>query len=391
MIFALLANGASAVPLFVPLLPQALLIYLTFPSGGWRDLRGTPSSAVIIALIFIVLATIAGLSSDADNLSRLYKLLGNSLVAVVVARALINRYGRGFPSAYAHAVMGMSLLGVLGLVLASLTEWHVTANIGERAYHTNLLTVWISDSGFDSSQAVFSPFKYRLQSFFDEPGTYGMLLVPALFHFLDKGSYSKAAIMTACVFLSESASAWMFAAVLLSLKLYFAPRRTDKVLVLAFLVLIGIVIYPDVIKLYEIKVGLDEAYANSSSFGTRSMEYDYVLRNLATHFVPFTRIDGAYAELEGISSSYVSWYVLAGGLFLLILAWVLLALSRLALHTIKRNDELHRFALVMAVILFSSGFQRTSFLDNILFMSLFYWSISQARPMKAQVLSHDHR
>lgn len=55
------------------------------------------------------------------------------------------------------------------------------------------------------------------------------------------------------------------------------------------------------------------------------------------------------------------------------------------------SDELHRFALVMAVILFSSGFQRTSFLDNILFMSLFYWSISQARPMKAQVLSHDHR
>ena len=309
-------------PLFVPLLPQALLIYLTFRSGGWRDLRGTPSSAVIIALIFIVLATIAGLSSDTDNLSKLYKLLGNSLVAVLIARALINRYGSDFPSAYAHAVMGMSLLGVLGLVLAGLTEWHLTASIGERAYHTNLFTVWISDSGFDSSQAVFSPFKYRLQSFFDEPGTYGMLLVPALFHFLDKGSYRKAAIMTACIFLSESASAWMFAAALLSLKLYFAPRRTDKVLVLAFLVLIGIVIYPDVIKLYEIKVGLDEAYANSSSYGTRSLEYDYVLRNLATHFVPFTRIDTAYAELEGISSSYVAWYVLAGGLFLLILAWV---------------------------------------------------------------------
>ena len=49
------------------------------------------------------------------------------------------------------------------------------------------------------------------------------------------------------------------------------------------------------------------------------------------------------------------------------------------------------FALVMAGILFSSGFQRTSFLDNFLFMSLFYWSSSQARPMKSPVLGPGHR
>jgi hypothetical protein len=112
-------------------------------------------------------------------------------------------------------VLAMSVAGVLGLVLSEVTDWHLTAAIGDRVYQTNLLNVWLVDSGFDSSQTSISPFAFRLQSYFDEPGTYGMVLIPALFHFLDNGEKGKATILAVCVFLSESASAWFLALLLL--------------------------------------------------------------------------------------------------------------------------------------------------------------------------------
>ena len=378
MIYALLCNGASVVPLFVPLVLQVLLILLAIKYGRGERPKDETATMIVVSVALLVLATIAGLKSDLDNVLKLYKLLGNSIVAIFVVRGLSNRYGREFPAAYANAVLWMSVVGVAGLGLAAVTDWHITANIGDRAYHTNLLTAWISDSDFESSLAVFSPLPYRLQSFFDEPGTFGMLLVPAFFHFLDTGHRGKTAVLAACILLSESASAWFFAALLTALTFRSIRRRTDKFALLALLLAVGIYIAPDVVKLYEIKVGLDEAYANNSSFGTRSLEYDYVLRNLTTHFLPLSRMDQAYAELEGISSSYIAWYVLGGALFVLVGIGALFAIARVAIAAYRSKDATQRFATVLAVVLFSSGFQRTSFLDNILFMSLFYWALCQS-------------
>lgn len=392
MILALLMNGASVVPLFVPLLPQIILVILVLKYAQLGRIRLDPLVAIPISLVFLALATGAALGSDLDNALRFYKLLGNSIVAVFVARALTTRYGDALPSAYSHAVLAMSVAGLLGLLLSQITDWHLSATIGDRVYNTNLLNVWLLDSGFNSSQTSFSPFPYRLQSFFDEPGTYGMLLVPALFYFLDTGSKRKAAALTLCVFLSESASAWLLAGLLFLFQITQVKSSTDRAILIAVMAAIAIAAFPDIVRLYEIKAGLDDAYLNNSSLGTRSLEYDYLFGHWLTHVLPLNSVGSAYAELGTISSSYVSWYIFGGFAFVIVFVWVFAALGKASWAAGRYGIAQHRFAFVLGAVLFSSGFQRTAFLDNIMFMSLVYWSLGQSKLLpRIGALSHGRR
>ena len=379
MILILLMNGASVVPLFIPMLPQVILVALVLRHARLDRIRIEPPVAAAISRVFLALGTGAALGSDLDNALRFWKLLGNSVVAVFVARALTARYGETLPSAYSHAVLAMSVAGLLGLLLSLLTDWHITAAIGDRVYNTNLLNVWLLDSGFNSSQTTFSPFPYRLQSFFDEPGTYGMLLVPALFHFLDTDRRCKAAVITLCVLLTESASAWLLTALLFVFQATRIKRATDKALLITVIGSVVIGAFPEIVRLYEIKAGIDDAYLNNSSFGTRSLEYDYIFGHWLTHVLPLSSVSSAYAELGTISSSYVTWYIFGGVAFVVLFLSVLGGLCRALWAARREGSTQQRFAFVLGAVLFSSGFQRTAFLDNIMFMSLVYWALGRSR------------
>ena len=238
-----------------------------------------------------------------------------------------------------------------------------------------MLTVWLLDAGFNSSATNFSPFEYRLQSWFDEPGTFGILLLPALFFYLRSGDRLRCALILAGIFLSESANAWAIAALMGLWKIFTLRRNAERAVWLGVIaVLLGLVA-PDIVRLYEIKAGIDAAYANSSSLGTRSAEYDYLFENLATHALPLSQQFQAASRLEGISSSYVAWYISAGLLFPLCVGSVVFELGWRAVRSFGAARGDVPFALVVASVVFISGFQRTSFLDNVLFMSLMYWSL----------------
>jgi hypothetical protein len=377
MIYVLLANGASALPLFIPVLPQLLLVMLAlrhFDQMPFRNSLCLYYFALMSAFI-LVMALDAAFSSDSELFLKYFKLLINSGFALVAAAALVAHYREQFPSVYTNAIVAMSAAGIAGLLLTLGSEWHIAVNIGDRNYLTNFLTVWISDDGFNSSQAMFSPFKYRLQSFFDEPGTFGMLLLPALYHAINAKRGWQVMILVVSVFLSESANAWIGALLLFSLYIFNAGSTSQKIL--AVLTIAGVALaFGDLLKtLYDVKMGIDAAYATNSSFGTRALEYGYLADNILEHALPLSHLNHAAQTLPGISSSYVDWVVHAGWAFIGLLFSSAIVTGGTYVKIWLKMSSSNYFPFVLALTLLLSGFQRTSVFDNVLFMTLFYWAI----------------
>jgi hypothetical protein len=374
MIYILLANGASVIPSFLPGIPQLLLVLVTLRILAKQRLpMSLPIFAVMLG-IFLLFA-LSAISSLPDQMGRFAKLLVNTVVAYVLAAGLAQRYRDDFPHQYSRVLFLFTVTGILGLLLAFITDWNVTFALGDRTYHTNLLTTWLTDGDFNSSQTYFSPFPYRLQSMFDEPGTFGILLVPAFFHYVQKGRTKEIIILLIGALLSESANAWALCLLILMGKIWTLEARIAKATFFAVLTGLLIPAMPTLVKLYEIKTGLDEAYANSSSLGTRSLEYAYLQQNWERHLLPFQDLHALALFPDGISVSYVSWYIYGGLIFVSMLVAVVLGLAAISVQSRRWADPTRYFQIVLAVILLLSGAQRSSLFDNVLFMTLAFWTL----------------
>lgn len=371
-------NGASTVPLFIPLVPQVFFIIYAASYFKLSILRLNLAKYyfVLVSIFFLALILASVLRLDSDLILRYEKLFLNSIFSAVVATALISKYGRNFSSIYTKYITAFALLGITGLLLIEISEWNIVASIGERAYHTNFLTVWIFDDGYNSSLTRFSPLKYRLQSFFDEPGTFGILLIPALFQSMQTRQIKTFLILAVSIFLTESANAWIMALFIFIFQIFIFNSIPKKIFFMALLSLFILLFSVQLVNLYEIKTGIDEAYSNSSSLGTRTGEYSYALNNIFNHIIPFENKNLVNFNLSGISSSYVEWFVSAGWFFFLVLiAGLALTLSLLFIAPLE-DGKRNYFPFVLALSLFLSGFHRTSVFDNVMFMSLFYWALS---------------
>jgi hypothetical protein len=74
--------------------------------------------------------------------------------------------------------------------------------------------------------------------------------------------------------------------------------------------------------------------------------------------------------------AYVTWYINGGMLFIIIFLSVFISLALKMLRGLYISDKNYHFSFVLGATLLLSGFQRSSFLDNVLFMSLTFWAIS---------------
>lgn len=381
IVYLLMSNGASVVPLFFPGVPQGLLLLAV--ARRMRQLTVSIAAALpilVVSLALLILAIGSALHGIDDDAIKYLKLILNSVVALLCARS-IQQFspGEDFPAAYCRAISLMTLAGCLGLALALVSAWSLTASIGDRSYHTNMLTVWISDAGYDSSQALFSPFPFRLQAWFDEPGTYGVMLIPAMYYALlaERGRY--VVILLVGVALSESANAWALTLALLIWKGLTAASRWLRLVIITALMVILALSAEILYTLYIVKTGIDDAYANSSSLSTRASEYGYVSEHWANHLLPLSNMQELSRFPEGISSSYVGWYIHGGIVFLVVMFFIGIAWLRLCISAIRYKDPTQSFAAILAFAMLLSGFQRTSALDNVLFMTLLYWALLCAR------------
>jgi hypothetical protein len=379
MIYILLANGASVIPQFLPAVAQSLLLLWALRVLMTQRFKPSlPITGVAVALMLLMVGAV--LTNETDEGLRFAKLLINALVAALVAAGIERRYALCFGDVYTQAMLVMTLVGIAGLLLATLTPWHLTSAIGDRTYHTNLLTTWLRDGGFESSQTLFSPLPYRLQTMFDEPGTYGILLVPAFFHAVHRNRAWQAALLLTGAFLSESANAWLLCGLILAVKACTVRSASAKLsLVLALLAAL-VAAWSTLVQLYEVKTGLDEAYAANSSLSVRQAEYEYVRKAWLEHLLPLQNRQALAQFPDGISVAYVSWYINAGLLLPIMLLPIMLALVAQMLRSRLQLDPDRYFALALATTLLLSGFQRSSFLDNVLFMSLTFWAVIHRPP-----------
>ncbi len=371
MIYILLINGASIVPFFLPGLPQLLLIL-----GAVRVLLkhgmlvSLPIFAVLISLgILLLFSVFEGLPEQG---LRVAKLIVNSLVAYIFAVGMVHRYGERFPHFYSRALLFFTVIGIFGSFLTLISDWNIAFALGEREYHTNLLTAWLTDAGFNSSHTFLIPFPYRLQSLFDEPGTFGILLIPALFYYVSRGDIKESFILIVGVLLSESANAWVLCFIILIGKAWMLNSKLTKSLLSLALATLLAIAAPILVQLYEIKAGIDEAYSNSSSLGTRSQEYAYLLDNWDRHLFPFQNLHAFTQFPDGISVSYVSWYIHGGVVFASMLLIIVFNVA-MVLFRGRRGDPARHFQIVLGLILLLSGAQRSSLFDNVLFMTLAFW------------------
>ncbi len=374
MIYLLCINGASIIPFFVPGIPQILLLAATLPI--LLKLRLPVSWSILTIMLGLFTACVlSGLSSMSDQASRFAKLLLNSAVAYIFAAALWRHYGASFPHHYSKAILCFTVLGIIGSITTLGSNWSISYALGERTYYTNMLTTWIMDGGYNSSQTLLTPLPYRLQSMFDEPGTFGILLIPALIFYLQKERKWESITLSIGIILTESANAW--ALLFLIILGYFLIAR--KIIIRFLLVVLTTAAIgsaaPMLIKLYEVKSGIDIAYQNSSSLGTRASEYAYLAQNWENHILPLQvdRLDQIFPR--GISVSYISWYIHAGAIFLIMLSGTFISAARSSLRGWRYRDRNCYFQVTLIGTLLVAGAQRSSIFDNILFMSLAFWCL----------------
>lgn len=372
MIYILLVNGASIVPFFLPGLPQLMLMLATLRVFSKH---GVPISLPIILVltalsIILVFAIFFGLP---DQGFRVAKLIFNAQVAYIFAAGMVRRYGASFPHFYSRAILFFTTIGIFGSILTLISDWSITFALGDREYHTNLMTTWITDAGFNSSDTFLTPFPYRLQSLFDEPGTFGILLVPALLHFVKEGRVKESFILIIGAMLSESANAWALCLIIFFWKALTLNSKLAKGFLFLALATLLAFAAPTFIQLYEIKAGIDEAYSNSSSLGTRSKEYAYLLENWDEHLLPFQNMHAFTQFPDGVSVSYVSWYMYGGLLFVSMLLIIVFNVGMVLFRGSLRADSARYFQFVLGLILLISGAQRSSLFDNVLFMTLTFW------------------
>lgn len=391
MIYILLANGASSFPQFIPVIPQLLLVLCALWSLIKVPYRPTFLNALIVGAVVLLLAFSLILNVPEEGL-RFAKILVNALVSFLLVSLLNYRYGNNFPEVYSRAILFITVAAVAGLLLTTISDWHVSSSIGERQYNTNFLTTWLIDDGFNSSRTEFSPFPYRLQAMFDEPGTYGMLLVPAFFYFFHSGNSKSAALLLVGVFLTESANAWALCFLILMGRALSGKLTWPKLLFWLVLAASAISLsWSALVQLYEIKSGLDPAYENASSFSVRAAEYGYVIDEWYNHLLPLQNRQVFGLFPSGISVSYITWYLNAGIIFVIILFAFCIALFIKLLNGRNRRDSNHYFSVVLAAVMLLSGFQRTSFLDNILFMSLTFWAFTNWAPKTSPRINCDNK
>lgn len=390
MIFILLANGPSLAPLFFKWIPQIILVALTFKHFYFTRKYISITPIIIIAMLLIL----ANASIFIDFLIYLkyMKLTLNIIVALVIAQIFINKYGDNFPLVYSNVVLAMTVTGIIGLFANFIFDWGIVENIGERSYYTNFLTCWIKDLDYNSSQTIISPFNIRLQSFFDEPGTFGIILIPALYYFIFKNKiYSGLTIFTG-ILLTESINAILIAVIILIYRINSRSKPLWLIINNTLLLVLIVYIYPYLTKFISVKSGVDEAFSNKSSLSDRTGEYYYFLNNIWDYFIPFSNINNLVNYFpSGISSSYINWYLSGGIIFIIIFFCILTKIFfNFFLIYNKKNINLN-FSFIMSFMIFISGFQRTSFLDNILFITLLLWSFMYIRKTKLFIYDSSNR
>jgi hypothetical protein len=374
LIYVLMINGPTAFPLFIPLIPQLFLIFYGFRNFDVWMFLGNKSSYYFLSISILILSIyfVSLFKLDYELAIRLAKFFCNSIFCIMAAISLVKLYGANFPEVYTNAISFFSSLGIMGLCLTTITDWNLTATIGERIYHTNLLTVWLTDGDYNSSLVSFSPFKYRLQSFFDEPGSFGILLLPAFYYAIYKRRISIIIILSLSIFLTESASAWLGAIILMLFFFMTEAGLGERILIFILSLLFVLFFSSDLILLYEIKTGIDEAYSNSSSYDTRLKDYQFILNYMMDRIAP---LSGDSYISSGISASYVQWIIFGGLAFFILLVeslvFVFLIFKKIALSSMEKNY----FPFILSFVIYMAGYQRSSFIDNVLFMTLFYWTI----------------
>jgi len=375
--------GSNLISLLIPYIFQILffLIFIIFIitfKSNFSSFRRM-DEVLLLLVLYQICTVFSGFTMT--GVVSIYEVLKKITSLLLVMYIIINFNHIEAKIAFcinAHLVLFMAIAGIFGFALDyfGFLPSLAVRNIGSRYYDYKLLLFQIQ--GSDSFVQIFGKSLYRLQGFFDEPGSFAFVLLLAIVYFIGRRRVWSVAILSIALILTFSLGAFI---TLLGITLIYIvrTRKTKKLIkilfILSLIIFIALILYMKTgnewLKNYiSMKFGIGSYEGSFSSFSSRENEYILIFKTLVNF--PFGcdvesafNLNNAYFS-SGIISDLTMYGITA---FFIRLSLEIFIVSRsiVALGAKRRSVVISAFAVLVMILM---GYQRMSFLRTY-YMTIF--------------------
>lgn len=387
LIVLLFFSGANLLKSIIPLILDVIFAVLFLGILTWGRMkrrRVNSLSFIMPALIFIyfiiVYASTIGVGFYAW--SELLKSIMGLIFIYIIFFYFDDLTFDKFPRLYSLFIYYSSLLAILSLLMLiySGIKPLYTFHGVDRSYE-NYFGTWIIVMGdYYPTVLDFNNFKiFRLQAWYEEPGTYAFLIIPASIYFFLNGNIIKCSVLILALFLTFSVGAWV--AAILIYTFHLGLKRFLGLIIILFSIYFlasftplwdGVIKIQDgIIRYVQIKFALNDFSSDGHSYKYRLDLVSAINLYFSTTPVLGTGLSySEYFENIGMNSRSIFTRLVAGGImgsFVLISIYVYFIFITFITIRQNRSKDNILYSTFLLTFIFM-GFQRASFLDGYMYL-----------------------
>jgi len=373
--FSVFFLGANCFILLSPILVQIfsliLMAFVIFLEND-RKVKISRKVNVIILLIitFIFLRTSVEFYFFSNRaVTELIQMIIYIFLALFIFQKMETKHCEYILNLNAKVLLFFTSLGIVGFfinIYFKLPTIYI-ANLDGRDYLWKFFYWDIESEGMTSIINIGKIYGLnRLQTIFDEPGTYALLLLPAIMYYTVK---KQKRVFILIFGLLLSASVGGIISLLICISLYLIKNSRKNIGLIISLCLIGTVIFfcfsSEINDFFQLKFGIGKYRGTFSSYGAREIEYKNSYKILLDN--PFgvdRRTDLLNKYGYNISSEILRELYLNGILAFVIRVCLEINISFLVLRTYFTKKRENVIPLYTMIPLIMMGYQRMTFINN---------------------------
>jgi hypothetical protein len=273
-------------------------------------------------------------------------------------------------------VLILAVLGVIGFLLDSFVNLPIldVVNIGSRFYEFKGLIFTIQ--GKDSIVHIFGKDIFRLQGWFDEPGSFAFYLIPAIFYYLYKAKWIQVSILGIALLFSFSLGGILSVLIVIFINRLFTKPSILLIFIICLVISFSlfVVFFPTqfkwIIDYVQLKFGIGDYSGSFSSFGVRQYEYKRIFATLINFPLgsdtnSMFEFNKAYFS-SGIVLEFTKYGIV--GFFLRLCFDLSIVIA--CIVSITKEERSITLAASIALVLLLMGYQRMTFLRTNYFTIL---------------------
>jgi hypothetical protein len=329
-------------------------------------------STVFIFVLSIIFSSIY--VSDGDWV-RLFKYISLLPFSIFIYGFISKEVILNYPKYYSTIIYYFTILAIISTIYMYLGGSEIYSfTRGNREYINYYFTWTIRQDGVDST--IINMFDFtikRMQSFYEEPGTFGVLIPPALIYAIYKSNIAMTFILLIGLFLTFSIGAWIIA--LLLFILFFKELIENKLLLLVFFLLFLVLIilfYEQLWHIIQLKFGTSDIKGSGHSYAAREGVMTTTLEAIKNiGFFGFgASVKEQYYLYQVNTGTFFPHFVRGGlvGFIAFLFLYIILSYCFIKLYLTKgKGDNIFYAALIFTIIVASP--QRATFMDSYFMMA----------------------